>query len=113
MGLDKNQLKKTTKLLYGFGGKRVELVDSISLPVSYGSHQNVRTEHVTFDVVDMHYSYNTILGRGFLNTFEAALHSAYLCLKVLAQIGALSIYGSQRDAGNIEQNFTPGQRNVN
>jgi hypothetical protein len=108
MGLDRNQLKETTKLLYGFRGKRVELVGSISLPVSFGSHENAWIKHVTFNVIDMHHSYNVILGRGFLNTFEVALHSGYLYLKVTTPLGVLPIHGSQRDARNIEQGFTTG-----
>jgi hypothetical protein len=32
----------------------------------------------------MSYPYNAIFGRGLLNTFEAALHPLYLCLKILA-----------------------------
>jgi hypothetical protein len=57
---------------------------------------------MTFDVVDMHYPYNGIFGRGLLNTFEAALHLAYLCLKVPASLGVISIHGRQKDARNIE-----------
>jgi hypothetical protein len=38
MGFDRNQLKETTKPLYGFGGRKVKLVGSISLLVSFGSH---------------------------------------------------------------------------
>jgi hypothetical protein len=90
------------KPLDAFRGKRVELVGSVSLPISFNSHQNAWTKYVTFNVVEMHYPYNAILGRDFLNTFEAALHSAYHCLKEPAVLGALSIHGSQRDARNIE-----------
>jgi hypothetical protein len=61
----------------------------------------------------MHYPYNTIFHRGLLNTFKAALHSAYLCLKEPALLGVISIHSSQKDARNIEQGFTPGHRNVN
>jgi hypothetical protein len=61
----------------------------------------------------MHYLYNTIFGRGLLNTFEAALPSAYLCLKVPAALGVISIHGNQKDARNIEQGFAPGHINVN
>jgi hypothetical protein len=82
MGYDRKQLKEAKKLLYGFRGKRIEPVGSIPLLVSFGSLQNAWTEHINFDVVDMHYPYNAIFGRGLLNTFEEALHSAYLCLKV-------------------------------
>jgi hypothetical protein len=38
-----------------------------------------------------------------MNTFEGAFHSAYLCLKVLALLGVLSVFVSQKDARNIEQ----------
>jgi hypothetical protein len=61
----------------------------------------------------MQYPYNAIFGRGLLNTFEAALHSAYLCLMVPALLGVISIHGYQKDARNIEQGFTPGHRNIN
>jgi hypothetical protein len=94
MGFDRKQLKDATKSLYGFVGKRIELVGSISLPVSSGNLRNARTEYITFDVVDMHYLYNVIFDRGLLNTFEATLHSAYLCLKVPAPLGVISVHGS-------------------
>jgi hypothetical protein len=113
MGFDKKQLKEASKPLYGFGGRRIEPVDSISLLISFGSFPNARTEYITFDVVDMNYPYNAIFGGGLLNTFEEALHSLYLCLKVPATLGVISIHGSQKDARNIEQGFTSGHKNVN
>jgi hypothetical protein len=61
----------------------------------------------------MNYPYNAIFGRGLLNTFEAALHSLYLCMKVPAALGVISIHGSQKDAMNIEQCFALGHRNMN
>jgi hypothetical protein len=97
----------------GGGRRRIEPVGSISLPVSFGTLQNARTEYVTFNVVDMYYPYNAIFGRGLLNTFKAALYLAYLCLKVPASLGVISIHGSQKDARNIEQGFALGHRNVN
>jgi hypothetical protein len=107
-------LKEASKPLYGFGGKKIELVGSISLPVSFGTLSNAHTEYITFDVVDMSYPYNTIFGRGFLNTFEAMLHSLYLCLKIPAtQGGVISVHGNKKDERNIEQSFTPGHKNVN
>jgi hypothetical protein len=47
-----------------------------------------------------------------LNTFEAAIRSTYLCLKVLALLGVISIHGSQKDDENIEQGFTHGHINI-
>jgi hypothetical protein len=75
MGFDQKQLEEPSKQLYGFGGKRIESVGVITLPASFGTPKNPRTEYITFDVVDMSYSYNAIFRRGLLNTFEAALHS--------------------------------------
>jgi hypothetical protein len=78
MSLNTKQLKEASKPLYGFSGKKIELVGSISLLVSFGTLANACTEYITFDVVDMSYPYNAIFRRGLLNTFEAALHSLYL-----------------------------------
>jgi hypothetical protein len=64
-------------------------------------------------MVDMSYPYNAIFGRGLLNTFKVALHSLYLCLKVLVALGVISIHDNQKDARNIEQGFAPGHMNVN
>jgi hypothetical protein len=36
MGFSKKQLKEASKSLYGFDGKKIESVGSISLPVSFG-----------------------------------------------------------------------------
>jgi hypothetical protein len=99
--------------LYGFGGRRIEPIGSISLPVSFGSLCNAHTEYITFDVVEMNYPYNAIFRRGLLNTLEAVLHSLYLYLKVPAALGVISIYDSQKDARNIRLGFALGHRNVN
>jgi hypothetical protein len=40
MSYDKKQLKEPTKTLYGFGGKRIEPVGVITLPVSFDSPKN-------------------------------------------------------------------------
>jgi hypothetical protein len=113
MGFNKKQLKEASKSLYGFGRKKIEPVGSISLPVSFGTLSNAHTEYITFDVVDMSYPYNALFERGFLNTFETALHSLYICLKIPVTLGVISVHGNQKDARNIEQGFTPSHRNVN
>jgi hypothetical protein len=80
--------------------------------VSFGTPKNPRTEYVTFDVVDMTYPYYAFFGRGLMNTFEAALYFAYLCLKIPATFGVITIFGSQQETRNIEKGFAPGHRNV-
>jgi hypothetical protein len=113
MGFSKKQLKEASKSLYGFRGKKIEPVGSILLPVSFSTPSNARSEYITFDVVDMSNPYNAIFRRGLLNTFKAVLHSLYLCLKVPATLGVISVHGNQKDARNIEQDFAPCHRNVN
>jgi hypothetical protein len=43
MGFSKKQLKEASKPLYSFDRKKIELVCSISLPVSFGTLSNAHT----------------------------------------------------------------------
>jgi hypothetical protein len=98
--------------MYDFGGKRIDLAGMITLLIFFDTLENPITEYITFDVVDTHYPYNAIFGREMLNTFKAALHSGYLCLKVPATFGIIPVFGSQKDVRNIEQGITLGHKNV-
>jgi hypothetical protein len=66
--------------------------------VTFGFVHNTRTEQVVFDIVDMEYPYNAIIGRGTLNAFEAILHPAYLCMKIPSEQGPIAVHGSQEAA---------------
>jgi hypothetical protein len=66
--------------------------------VSFSTLKNPRIEYITFDVVDMPYPYNAIFGRILLNTFEAALHTAYLYLKIPVTFDVIFFLGSQQEA---------------
>jgi hypothetical protein len=66
------------------------------LDVSFGTPKNSHTERIIFDVVIISYPYNAIFGQGLLNTFEAALHLAYLCLKILVTLCVITIFGSKK-----------------
>jgi hypothetical protein len=78
MGYDKKHFEEPMKPLYGFGGKQMECIRAITLPVLFGIAKNTRVEYITFDVVDMLYPYNAIFGRCLLNNFEVALHLGYM-----------------------------------
>jgi hypothetical protein len=112
MGISHNLLKPSDNPLYGFGGKGTFPVGKIELPLSFGVAPNARSEKVTFDIVDMVYPYNAIMGRGSINKFEAAIHRLYLCMKIPGPQGAITVYGNQQVARNIERDFVPEQRNV-
>jgi hypothetical protein len=81
--------------------------------MSFNTPQNPSTENITFNVVDMPYPYNAIFERGLLNTFEVALHSGYLCLKIPATFDVITVFGSQQDARNIEKGFVSGHKMCN
>jgi hypothetical protein len=112
MGISHILLKSVDNPLYGFGGKGTFPVDKIELPLSFGVAPNARSEKVTFDIVDMVYPYNAIMGRDSINKFEAAIHGLYLCMKILGPHGVITVYGDQQTACNIERDFVPGQRNI-
>jgi hypothetical protein len=74
----------------------------ITMSVTFGYVHNTRTEQVVFDIVDMEYPYNAIIGRGTLNAFEAILHPAYLCMKIPSKQGPIAVHGSQEAAKRAE-----------
>jgi hypothetical protein len=62
MGIGQILLKTADNPLYIFGGKRTFPLGKIELPLSFGTVPNARSEQVTFDIVDMVYPYNAIMG---------------------------------------------------
>jgi hypothetical protein len=78
----------------------------ITMPITFGYVHNTRTEQVVFDIIDMEYPYNAIIGRGILNAFEAILHPAYLYMKIPSDQGPIVVHGSQVAARRAEGNWT-------
>jgi hypothetical protein len=113
MKLSRSQLQHSDTPIIGFGGKQVNALGKISLPVSFSDQENARTEYVTFDIVDLYYPYNAIFGRGFANKFNMALHMGYLCMKMPTLHGIIIVLGSQKEARNIEKAIYRSQRNIN
>jgi hypothetical protein len=101
-----DKIHNATHPLCGFGGRQIVALGKITMPVTFGYVHNTRTEHVVFDIVDMEYPYNAIIGRGTLNAFEAILHPAYLCMKIPSEQGSIVVHGSQEAAGRAEGSWT-------
>jgi hypothetical protein len=78
-----DKIHDATHPLFGFGGRQIVALGKMTMSVIFGYVHNTRSEQVVFDIVDMEYPYNAIIGRGTLNAFEAILHPAYLCMKIL------------------------------
>jgi hypothetical protein len=112
MGISHSLLKPSDNPLHGFGGKGTFPMGKIELPLSFGATPNARSEQVTFDIIDMVYPYNAIMGWGSINKFEAAIHGLYLYMKISGPQGVITIYGNHQTARNIERDFVLGQRNV-
>jgi hypothetical protein len=92
--------------LCGFGGRQIVALEKIIMPITFGYVHNTRTEQVLFDIVDMDYPYNAIIGRGTLNAFEAVCHPTYLCMKIPSNHGSIAIHGSQEAARRGEGSWT-------
>jgi hypothetical protein len=101
-----DKIHDATHLLCGFGGRQIVALGKITMPVTLGYVHNTRTEHVVFDIVDMEYPYNAIIGRGTLNAFETILHPAYLCMKIPSEQGPIVVHGSQEAANRAEGSWT-------
>jgi hypothetical protein len=112
MNLSQHMLHLLEYPLQGFGGKPIKPVGKVSLPVSFGDLDNTRTETLTFDVVDIYHPYLVIFGRGFMNKFDAVIRQQFLCMKIPAPKGVITMFGDQQEARNIEKGHTPGQTNV-
>jgi hypothetical protein len=112
MNLSQHMLQPPEYPLQGFGGKPIKPVGKVSLPVSFGDLDNARTETLTFDVVDIYHLYLAIFGRGFMNKFDAVIRQQFLCMKILAPKGVITVFGDQQEARNIEKGRTLGQVNV-
>jgi hypothetical protein len=99
-----DKIKDAMHPLCGFGGKQVTSLGKITMSVTFGYIHNTRTEEVVFDILDMEYPYNAIIGRGTLNAFEVVLHLTYLCMKIPSNQGPISVHGSQEAARRVEGN---------
>jgi hypothetical protein len=108
MGISHSLLKPTDNPLYCFGGKGTFPIGKIELSLSFGAAPNARSEQDTFDIIDMVYPYNAIMGHESINKFEEAIHGLYLCMKIPGPQGVIIVYGDQQATRNIETDFVPG-----
>jgi hypothetical protein len=112
MGFKREDLQKAEHPLYGFGNKRIEALGKIDVNVTFGQDATMRTEVITFDVVDFVYPYNAIFGRNTINKFAAVIHQGYLLMKIPTAAGVISVYGNQEEARRAERNTSVHNRQV-
>jgi hypothetical protein len=112
MGFKKEDLQKAEHPLYSFGNKRIEALGKIDVNLTFGQDATMRTEFITFDVVDFVYPYNAIFGRNTINKFVAVIHQGYMLMKIPTAAGVISVYGSQKEARRAERNMSVHNRQV-
>ena len=76
--------------------------------MTFGIEENCQTEIITFDVLDIPYQYKAIFGRGTLNKFHAAIHYAYLLIKLRGPKGVITVFGDQDMARTREYTISLG-----
>jgi hypothetical protein len=101
-----DKIRDATHPLCGFGGRQIVALGKITMPITFGYVHNTKIEQVVFDIVDMDYPYNAIIGRGTLNVIEAILHPAYLCMNIPSDQGPIVVHGSQEATRRAKGNWT-------
>jgi hypothetical protein len=78
-------------------------ISQITLPMTFETRENFRTENIQFEVANFETAYNTFLGRPTLSKFMAILHYSYLVLKMPWPCGVISIRGDVKQAFDCDR----------
>jgi hypothetical protein len=70
----------------------------ITLPVTFGTRENFRTENICFEVADFEIAYHAILGRLALAKFMAVPHYTYMMMKMPGPRGVISLRSDIKQA---------------
>ena len=75
----------------------------LTLPVTFGTRENFRTENISFEVADFDMAYHAILGRPALAKFMAVPHYTYMLLKMPGPHGVITQRGDAKQSFIVEQ----------
>ena len=93
MKLGGDQLHSVNSPLVGFGGSKVQLVGTITLPMVVGAYPQQVTKDVNFLIVDCLSPYNAIIGRPTLNSWKAVTFTYHLSVKFPMEYGVRQVQG--------------------
>jgi hypothetical protein len=93
MGYDITSLVPSDQAFYDITpGTGSTPVSWVTMPITFGTRKNYRTEYVNFEVTEFKTSYHAILGRPSLAKFMTIPNHMYLLLKMRLPRGVLSVY---------------------
>ena len=85
--------------IYGFSDERVPTKGYIDLHTTFGEGKQTKTIPLRYLVVDVHTSYNILLGRPSINTLGAIVCTPHLAMKFPSLQGdIITVHGDQRAA---------------
>jgi hypothetical protein len=99
MQIPRTELKPSNAPFHGvIPGLSATPLGQITLPVTFGSRENFRTENVCFEVADFETAYHAILGRPALAKFMAVPHYTYMMMKMPGPRGVISLRSDIKQA---------------
>jgi hypothetical protein len=87
-----------TRPFFGVTEGSTTPIGQVSLPVTFGTRDNYRTESLDFDVAYIALPYNAILGYPALARFMAATHHGFNVLKIPGANGTITVRCNEKDA---------------
>ena len=73
-------------------------IGQVSLPITFGTRKNYRTELIDFDIAHMELPYNAILGYPTVAKFMMVTHHAYNTVKLPGSNGTITVRSDDMDA---------------
>nr|AAS75250.2 putative polyprotein [Oryza sativa Japonica Group] len=99
MQIPRMELKPSNAPFHGvIPGLSATPLGQITLPVTFGTRENFRTENVCFEVADFEIAYHAILGRPALAKFMAVPHYTYMMMKMPGPRGVISLRSDIKQA---------------
>ncbi|CAA0840150.1 Unknown protein, partial [Striga hermonthica] len=102
MGLDPAEIRPCNDQIQGFNGSMSKPIGEITLPVRFGTSENVtKLVMETFKVMDINNEYNAIIGRTALYKLRAAVSIFHYALKFPTTRREGTHFGDQREAREL------------
>ncbi|KAK8913989.1 hypothetical protein KSP39_PZI024103 [Platanthera zijinensis] len=98
MNISRQQLTPAAGPIYGFDNHQVQVIGTVTLPVTLGEFPRQITHEAQFVVVDSSSAYNAIFGRPVQTTFKAIPSIPHLAMKFPTPGGIGVVRGNQEAA---------------